>query len=215
MHIKNLQYLVAGTPKTPAMPILKSFRSIFHLGDKDISSVIKLLWFLIGIGLCSLLAPAIIRWTAGDVKGGWMTIGTGLFLAGAATLLGSVVGFLFGVPRKNLEATDKAAPPASTSGATPTLYQPNTNLEQISDWLTKMIIGVGLVEIHKIIDFFERIGRFCAPAFAISPAGEVIAICICVHYLLVGFIQGFLLAYLWLPGAFARASKNAEEILKH
>ena len=193
------------------MSLLRSLRSLLSVGDKDVSSVIKLLWLLISIGLLSLLAPAIVRWTSGDIKGGWMTIGTGLFLAGAATLLGSVIGFLFGVPRKNPQppvAGEKDHP-----NTTRTSYQPNTNLEQISDWLTKIIVGVGLVEINKIIALFRQIGHFAGPAFALSPSGEIIAVCICIHYLFVGFIQGFLLAYLWLPGAFARASKQAEDIL--
>src|SRR6267143_4166822 len=40
------------------------------------------------------------------------------------------------------------------------------------------------------------------------PSGEVIAIAIVVQHLLVGFFQGFLLAYLWLPGAFVRATQG-------
>lgn len=182
------------------------------LSDKDVTKVIALLWTLVGIGLLSLLVPASVKWVAGDSKGGWLVIGTGLFLAGATTLAGSVVGFLFGVPRKNLEKEGHDS--AENEDRKPLLYQPNTNLELISDWLTKMIVGVSLVEIHKIIHFFELIGQFCGSAFAISPAGEVIAISICVHYLIIGFIQGFLLAYLWLPAAFARSAKNAENILK-
>ncbi|MEO8821640.1 MAG: hypothetical protein ABI374_12405, partial [Ginsengibacter sp.] len=37
-------------------------------------------------------------------------------------------------------------------------YTPSTNLEQIADWLTKIIVGVGLIEIHKIINLFNQ---FC------------------------------------------------------
>jgi len=191
---------------------LKKWSISAILADKDVTKVIVLLWTLVSIGLLSLLVPASVKWAADDRKGGWVVIGTGLFLAGAATLTGSIVGFLFGVPRKNLEK-DGTPDTANNNDKRP-LYQPNTNLEQISDWLTKMIVGVGLVEIHKIIHLFGQIGAFCGPAFGASPAGEIIAVSICVHYLLVGFIQGFLLAYLWLPGAFARASKHAEDLLK-
>jgi hypothetical protein len=186
-------------------------RSLLHFGGKDILGVIRLLWLLVSIGLLSLLIPAIVRWTAHDIKGGWTTIGTGLFLAGAATLTGSVIGFLFGVPRKNPAPSDRGK--AETAGTELPVYEPNTNLEQISDWLTKIIVGVGLVELGSIIHFFEKIGHFAGPAFADAPSGEIIAISICVHYLFVGFIQGFLLAYLWLPGAFVRASRQAKEDL--
>jgi hypothetical protein len=66
----------------------------------------------------------------------------------------------------------------------------------------------------SVIAFFGDIGTYCGPAFGNHPSGEIIAVSITVHYILVGFIQGFLLAYLWLPGAFARASRNAAAISK-
>jgi hypothetical protein len=182
----------------------------------DINRVIVLMWLLMAIGLSSLVFPAAVRvgqkpWP-GDWPGGLSTFGSGLFMAGAATLVGSILGFLFGVPRKSVKLRDGSEP--NSSHTSRSLYQPNTNLEQISDWLTKIIIGIGLVEIKNIIAFFGDIGTYCGPAFGNHPSGEIIAVSITVHYTLVGFIQGFLLAYLWLPGAFARASRNAAAISK-
>jgi hypothetical protein len=182
-------------------------------GAHDINRVILLLWLLMAIGLCSLVFPAAVSLGPNrDWPSAVSTFGTGLFMAGAATLVGSILGFLFGVPRKNPELKDSLEPVSAEKSRA--LYQPNTNLEQISDWLTKIIVGIGLVELRNIIDFFRDIGTYCGPAFGGHPAGEIIAVSIAVHYTLVGFIQGFLLAYLWLPGAFARASKNAAEMSK-
>ncbi|MDN3547185.1 hypothetical protein [Mucilaginibacter aquaedulcis] len=190
---------------------LRQLLSGSRQGRNDINRVITLLWLLILIGLLSLAFPATVKILQNDWAGALTTIGSGLFLAGAATLVGSIIGFLFGVPKNNNETDgNKETSPSYQQ----TLYQPNTNLEQISDWLTKIIVGVGLVEINKIIAFFKFIGDYCGPAFSNHPAGEIIAISICLHYTLVGFVQGFLLAYLWLPSAFARARKNAEEIMK-
>ena len=170
----------------------------------DINNVIRLLWLLVAIGLLSLICPAIVRIYEGNWNGAFTVLGTGLFLAGAATLTGSILGFLFGVPRKQQEKQGQSQQGIAN-------YQPNTNLEQISDWLTKIIVGVGLIEIRNVIEFFKEIGKFCGPAFGQSPSGEIIATSISVHYLLVGFVQGFLLAYLWLPKAFERATKSTEE----
>ena len=43
-------------------------------------------------------------------------------------------------------------------------YRPNTNLEQISDWLTKLLVGACLVQLSAIrtglIDFQLSIERF-------------------------------------------------------
>src|SRR5690349_18031210 len=68
-----------------------------------------------------------------------------LLVAGAAFLGGALLGFLFGIPR--LLANDAAAPPAPAVGGASepparSPYAPNTNLEQISDWLTKILVGV-------------------------------------------------------------------------
>ena len=60
--------------------------------------------------------------------------GVALVLAWGAFSLGGVLGFLFGIPR-----TSEAA---ATRGVE-LQHLPNTNLEQISDWLTKVLIGVG------------------------------------------------------------------------
>ena len=57
------------------------------------------------------------------------------------------VGFIFGVPR--LRA-------ASGGGATTSVFVPNTNLEQISDWLTKIVVGVGLVEAKNGAQAFDE-----------------------------------------------------------
>jgi hypothetical protein len=169
----------------------------------DVESVIGLLWMISGIGLASLSLPAGAKVAQDDWAAALVVFGSGLFLAGASVLVGAFAGFLFGVPRRREPpklVQDKATVTSGGEG-----YRPNTNLEQISDWLSKIIVGIGLTQIPAIVQFFKDLGQYAGPAFASSPAGEVIAISISVHYLFVGFFQGFLLAYLWLPGAFARA----------
>ena len=37
-----------------------------------------------------------------------------------------------------------------------TQYQGNTNLEQVSDWLTKIIVGIGLVQIGHIVPALSK-----------------------------------------------------------
>lgn len=190
------------------MAFFKRLFSFSQMKKSDINNIIVLLWLLITIGLLSLIFPAVVRVYQGNWMGAFTVIGTGLFLAGASTLVGSVIGFLFGVPKRHKGDND----PSSAGKSAVEKYRPNTNLEQISDWLTKIIVGVGLIEFRKVIEFFKDLGAYCGSAFADSPSGEIIATSISVHYLLTGFIQGFLLAYLWLPKAFERATKNEMEI---
>lgn len=174
-------------------------------GTQDIGHVILLLWFLIALGILSLLVPATVKALNGDWAGALTVVGTGLWLEGAAILAGSVVGFLFGIPlREPKGGEDQDAKPPGNEG-----YRPNTNLEQISDWLTKIIVGIGLTQFRSFAEFFAFIGSRAGPAFGDKPSGEVIAICIVISYTLLGFFNGFLLAYLWLPGAFSRATKSS------
>ena len=167
----------------------------------DVDRVILLLWLMIVVGMFSLLIPASIKLTVQDWAGALTVVAAGLFLAGASTVTGSAVGFLFGVPRKGENGRDQA----EESTDRPELYRPNTNLEQISDWLTKIIVGVGLTQIPAVLDYLNLLGEYAGPAMGETPLGKIVAIAIIVHYLIVGFFQGFLLAYLWLPGAFVRA----------
>lgn len=56
---------------------------------------------------------------------------------------GFLIGFLFGIP-KVLQANETVAARANPQ------YRVNKNLEQISDWLTKIIVGLGLVQLRSV-----------------------------------------------------------------
>jgi hypothetical protein len=61
----------------------------------------------------------------------------------AASALGTLGGFLFGIPKANSEMH-------STGRSRRNLFLPNTNSEQVSDWLTKIIVSVGLIQFRQI-----------------------------------------------------------------
>lgn len=77
----------------------RAWRYRFARSNNDIPGVLALIWLLIAIGLVSLVIPS----GAQLISSGWAAaltvLGAGLFLAGAATVTGSLVGFMFGVPR--------------------------------------------------------------------------------------------------------------------
>lgn len=122
-----------------------------------------------------------------------ITLGTALLIAGACFSLGALTGFLFGIPR----IINNNNAPALTS-AKGTVIQ-NDNLVQISDWLTKIIVGVGLTQINEIPNVFNNLGRLLGPCFEKTGKGEdvevsaAIAISIVVYFLILGFIA----CYLW------------------
>lgn len=94
--------------------------------------IVAILW-AIAILIYAIQLPSGARWGA---------YATADLIASASFLAGGLVGFLFGIPR---------AVQGSTAPSGATQYQANTNLEQVSDWLTKIIVGVGLVQIGRVI----------------------------------------------------------------
>lgn len=89
--------------------------------------------------------------------------GTGLLVGGAAAALGALVGFIFGIPRVLqddqpvvIQTPDPTAAVA-TQGLVDKVHA-NTNLEQVSDWLTKIIVGVTLVQVGSIPGALGRLG---------------------------------------------------------
>jgi hypothetical protein len=99
----------------------------------------------------------------------------------AAVCVGGILGFLFGVPQPNRQET------ASSS------WQVNTNLSEISGWLTKIIIGVGLVEIKSIISDAASFSRYVGSELF---GGLAAARLVLPALMLVGVILGFILAFL-------------------
>jgi len=85
-------------------------------------------------------------------------------VASGVFALGGLLGFLFGIPRVLASQAEQSA--GAASGDAPFRYLPNSNLEQVSDWLTKILIGVGLVELTSLV---KSIGLF---ADTLEPALE-------------------------------------------
>src|SRR6185369_1301567 len=76
--------------------------------------------------------------------------GSGLMIAVAAMVVGVCLGFLFGIPRTLQGVHPPPAAGAAADATSPATLGVNTNLEQISDWLTKIIVGLGLINLDKL-----------------------------------------------------------------
>jgi tetratricopeptide (TPR) repeat protein len=133
-----------------------------------------------------------------------------MLVAGAALLSGFLMGFIFAIPRvgsKEEKTRTAQAEGTQTPDSDPQAdpIQFNDNLVQISDWLTKIIVGVGLVELHSIpgalgtLSYYLALGlQPAVRAGGVSPAeslasGQVTGLAILIFY----FTLGFLLGYVW------------------
>jgi hypothetical protein len=124
--------------------------------------------FLAGWG--SLLGIAIIASALGSAIGQdssthsvqvfCQVLGIGIVVAGASAMVAWLLGLLFGIPRSITNSPGQIPVPAPAAGVAPAnsssaaAPQPtsrvNTNLEDISDWLTKTLIGVGLTQLTSL-----------------------------------------------------------------
>jgi hypothetical protein len=156
--------------------------------------------------------------------------GTALMDALACLMIGLLIGFLFGIPRTM--QGDRARLPSSTptmpSSGTPasaeavgqsqaqledeTTYQDNTNLEQISDWLTKILVGVGLTQLTKIGALSRWIQDNVAPAIGVggTATGRAFALGLVGYYIILGFLSGYLWTRMFMAGALREVQASLE-----
>jgi hypothetical protein len=130
-----------------------------------------------------------------------------LLFAAASAAAGGLFGFLFGVPRT---ASESGSPSASPIAA----IRANTNLEQISDWLTKILIGATLVQLGKVPGAAARLFDAMAPALGDSPPSAAFAGGIVIYFAVVGFIGGWLATRLFLGRAMADALRAEAALLE-
>lgn len=151
-----------------------------------------------------------------------ITGSTTAFLCSLCCLsVGGIVGFLFGIPKviqsdvipvNNPDPATKGnnrseKPVNSGQSANPYRQRVNTNLEDISDWLTKIIVGLGLVHLSKI---WTKLKSIASVLMASLPDNNIaFSMALLLYFGIVGFVSGYLATRLFLQPAFARADKAA------
>jgi hypothetical protein len=132
-------------------------------------------------------------------------------VAAGSLLGGGLFGFLFGIPRTLQQQRDGEQDGATKQNADgqASTYAPNTNLEQISDWLTKILVGAGLIQLTKLRQFLGDAAAYLAPGFGGGDSGRVFALATILSYVLLGFLVGYLWTRLYFAGALRAADVAA------
>ena len=161
---------------------------------------------LIGILAIILYAIQASGWTQFT-----SVVGVSTMIGCASLLAGGLVGFLFGIPR-TLQQDGVQGPqqPASETATSQddrqrASYGANTNLEQISDWLTKILVGVGLTQIAQLPQALRKYADYAAVGLGGFQSSEIFALALLIYFAICGFLVGFLATRLKLPGAYAQA----------
>jgi hypothetical protein len=157
------------------------------------------------------LGLLVVLWHSGDKT-------TALMWAGACLGLGSVFGFLFGIPRIRAQDTTPGAvlvrevpvpvqspplapfelvsPPNPPENKPVTTSEPS-NLEQVSDWMTKLLLGGGLTQLKDIPGAMTSWGYHIAVGIADKPENvkqfQVFGTALILYFLVLGFLAGFLI----------------------
>jgi hypothetical protein len=81
---------------------------------------------------------------------------------------------------------------------------PSTNLAEISDWLTKLLLGAGLVELTRLgrpltslVDAVARAMQDIPPAAKLPETSVVVAAGILALYVVLGFLDGYVVTTVW------------------
>lgn len=163
-----------------------------------------LVWVISLGGLSGLIAS--------QFDGKIALVGVGILIGMSSATVGASLGFLFAVPRVlSAESTTENAEAKSRSR----LLGSNTNLEKISDWLTTMLVGVGLSQLSNIGPALESFSAFLARAATVDTDGTAGPLPAIGPFLLVlGLLGGFLFFYLQTRIILVPELKRVEEDLQ-
>lgn len=127
--------------------------------------------------------------------------GCGMLVGGAAFCAGGILGFLFGIPSmlQRQSGNDPNSPP-------PPSLKYNDNLMQVSDWLTKIIVGVGLTQLNEISRNLGQLRTTLAPNFGSGAWGGNAAMAVVIYF----FLFGFLVIYFWTRTDFTKIMQEVD-----
>jgi hypothetical protein len=133
------------------------------------------------------------------------SMAAGILVCGGALAAGTLLGFLFGIPRAIADPSSKAALEDKR------IYQENTNLEQVSDWLTKIVIALGLAQLNQIPGAFQSLALEVSKGIGAPVVTPGLTGIILLYFAIVGFLVAYLWTRLYLTREFTRSDRAAQE----
>jgi hypothetical protein len=138
------------------------------------------------------LIPILLSLSSGFAALLFLRISVAGFLWALACLAaGSLLGIVFGIPRSASQIHFTRPEDERPE------FQANTNMEQISDWLTKILVGAGLVDLKELPGAINSAARYIGPSLAWGTGGDVsamapIAAALIIYFSVEGFICGYI-----------------------
>lgn len=152
MRIADWDAAIPGTPdspeKSPDKPIVHWHKDVMesHTNRGKQSELLNAINLLIVVGACGIACYALSKGDA-PPRMVFRILAVSIGIAGASLMFGGLFGFLFSIPRAGTDDQSAA-------------YRDNSNLVDISDWLTKILVGAGLVTLTKIPPKLEMLATY-------------------------------------------------------
>ena len=149
---------------------------------------------LLGLGIPVFGGLWIIIYALASPGPHWSYLGVGLAISLAAFVSGCLTGFLFGIPK--VISSGQLRQQSHS-------YSPSSNLAEVSDWLTKLLLGAGLVQLTHlaapISHLIDNIAAGLTPAIAKGPssAAKVMAGSILFGYAVIGLLDAYVVTTMW------------------
>ncbi|MGC2619368.1 MAG: hypothetical protein WA414_10040 [Acidobacteriaceae bacterium] len=216
---------------SPDFPTVVAFVSKLF-GALLILGVVGIALYVSGEAASAKVAP--FWFDFGRLAGTGLLVALGFFAAG--TLFGFLFGLpKSGHPKPIVKVQTPVVPPGATNApgtdaqsavapapapageirdAAPVQDQlaipdDNTNLEEVSDWLTKIIVGVGLVELKDVPHGIRQLSDFFIQECGNELCGGIFVM-MGVFFFIIGFISSYVLARVYLKLAITLTNRFLE-----
>lgn len=169
--------------------MLRWITSLYALQANQDTAEHYIRWFIVTFGL--VLAVVFLASLSFSFNGpAWLSfVGLAVLVGATGFAAGGFLGFLFGVPRVGAPSSDTSAP---ADGAGQPTVRSNTNLEEVSDWLTKIVVGVSLVQFGKINGALLQFSAEFQRSIPKVPNGGFAACLVLVGSAICGFLSAYL-----------------------
>ena len=171
-----------------------------RLDALHLHQISNLLFALLGVVVPLLATIWIIIYAWGTPGPHWTYLGAAMLASLAALLSGCLAGFLFGIPRVVSSGEARQQKATSSPAASPR-YAPSTNLAEVSDWLTKLLLGAGLVQLTHlgapIGGLIDHVAAGLYQAHKDEGAARVTAAAILFGLAFAGVLDGYIGTTMW------------------
>ena len=144
--------------------------------------------YLLTTFTCALVAlMSLALFGTFSVADGWQILALAVIVGLGAFWVAGLIGFVFGVSAVEIDRNARVQP-----------------LVEISDWLTKILVGVGLVEVRSLGDALGNAGEFFGSATELPGANQVFS-----AFIVVEAACGFWFLYFWTSMRWAALTARA------